>query len=507
MTQTVTTASGHIQRFENFTSAFVQPRNIDVWLPDHYDTSRQFAVLYMHDGQMLFDSSGNWIHQEWGVDESLGSMMASGKIRDCIVVGIWNAGPMRHAEYLPQKPFESLSPKGKTVFREAIAQAHRQAEPIFEAKSDLYLKFLVTELKPFIDTHFSTFRNRKSTFIAGSSMGGLISLYAICEYPTVFGGAACLSTHWPGIYRNDNNPFPEAMLAYLDQHLPSPKTNRIYFDYGSATLDSLYKPTQVKVDALMRKKGFGINWITREFPGENHSEKAWKARFSIPADFLLNKLNSQSSYDGNPIQWDGNAYWGNIKCVETQSFLAADTAHLNPLNNRKHITSFNEQWQVESVKSIGGNGDTTSLPTPLYNESGMPALSIWRKNDGSLNSFTVWEFRAGSLMKATDFSSYGTISNVTDYEYAGDTTLAVKHYFNSAKNALDFNHWEKTVTIAPNGNPISSVTKQKDGIYSAFFTQYTRFDTYGNWVECKTVGELLSERIELVTIRKITYFQ
>ena len=77
-------------------------------------------------------------------------------------------------------------------------------------QSDAYLKFLVTELKPFIDSTFSVATDRSNTFIAGSSMGGLISMYAVCEYPAVFGGAACLSTHWPGIFTAENNPIPEA---------------------------------------------------------------------------------------------------------------------------------------------------------------------------------------------------------------------------------------------------------------------------------------------------------
>ena len=79
--------------------------------------------------------------------------------------------------------------------------------PVFSGKiqSDNYLKFLVKELKPFIDSSFSTLKDQQNTFIAGSSMGGLISMYAICEYPLVFGGAACLSTHWPGIFTMINN--------------------------------------------------------------------------------------------------------------------------------------------------------------------------------------------------------------------------------------------------------------------------------------------------------------
>ena len=148
----------------------------------------------------------------------------------------------------------------------------------------------MTELKPFIDSSFSVYTNQQNTFIGGSSRGGLISMYAICEYPEVFGGAGCLSTHWSGVYTNQRNMIPEIFYTYLSQHLPSPKTHKIYFDYGSLTLDSLYKPYQLKVDEIMKQKGYNSsNWITKEFPGENHSEKSWSKRLYIPILFLLKK--------------------------------------------------------------------------------------------------------------------------------------------------------------------------------------------------------------------------
>jgi enterochelin esterase-like enzyme len=121
-------------------------------------------------------------------------------------------------------------------------------------------------------------------------MGGLISMYAICEYPNIFGGAACLSTHWPGIFSLENNPVPAAFVYYLKTHLPNPKKNKFYFDYGDQTLDALYPPLQKKVDEVMKTKGFTEkNWITKFFPGENHSEQAWNKRFWEPMFFLLKK--------------------------------------------------------------------------------------------------------------------------------------------------------------------------------------------------------------------------
>jgi hypothetical protein len=121
-------------------------------------------------------------------------------------------------------------------------------------------------------------------------MGGLISVYAICEYPGVFGGAACLSTHWPGVFTMENNPVPDTFVRYLETNLPDPKTHKLYFDYGDQTLDAFYPPLQKNVDEVMKSRGFSSeNWITKYFPGKDHSEKSWNARFGIPALFILKK--------------------------------------------------------------------------------------------------------------------------------------------------------------------------------------------------------------------------
>ena len=115
-------------------------------------------------------------------------------------------------------------------------------------------------------------------------------MYAICEYPNVFGGAACLSTHWPGIFTIDNNPVPAAFFRYLKKHLPSPKSHKIYFDYGDQTLDALYPPLQQQADAVIKARGYNVeHWMTKYFPGENHSERAWSKRLTIPLLFLLKK--------------------------------------------------------------------------------------------------------------------------------------------------------------------------------------------------------------------------
>lgn len=279
--------SGAIERWENFESEYVSPRNIDIWLPRHYDGEKTFAVLYMHDGQMLYDNAKTWNKQAWEVDDIAGQLMDSGQTTDFIVVGIWNAGKERHANYFPQKPFEFLSKDQKEAISVELSQGDAAVSP-FQPNSDAYLKCIVEEIKPRIDQTYKVYTDPEHTMIAGSSMGGLISWYALCEYPEIFGGAACLSSHWPGTFSVENNPIPKTFLEYLATKLPDPNSHQLYFDCGDQTLDALYPAIQEEVDALMERRGYtSDNWQTRYFPGEDHSEKAWRKRLDQPLRFLF----------------------------------------------------------------------------------------------------------------------------------------------------------------------------------------------------------------------------
>jgi len=280
-------SSGRIERLRNFKTKLITPRNIDIWLPDGYNKNEKYAVLYMHDGQMLFDSTTTWNKQAWGVDKVISKLVDKKIIKKCIVVGIWNGGKGRHSEYFPQKPFESLPRNFKDSIIEATKKNPETALFSTKIQSDNYLKFIVTELKPYIDKYYSTYADQKNTFIVGSSMGGLISMYALCEYPNIFGGAACLSTHWIGTFK-DNQLIPEAFANYLKTNLPDPSTHKIYFDYGTKTLDAFYEPYQLNVDAIMKSKGYtDANWKTMKFEGDDHSEKSWNKRFRFPLIFLM----------------------------------------------------------------------------------------------------------------------------------------------------------------------------------------------------------------------------
>lgn len=281
-------SSGKLVRIENFWSEFVKPRNVEVWLPEGYDAGKKYSVLYMHDGQMLFDSTTTWNKQEWHVDEVITKLIEEGKIKECIVVAIYNNGEYRNSEYFPSVALEGLP----EPTRSSIVKTLLKDKPL----SDNYLRFIVGELKPYIDKTYSTLSDPSNTIIMGSSMGGLISAYAFCKYPDVFGGAGCLSTHWPVIgsgllyNRKITDNTSAAFRDYLRNNLPRPPRGKIYFDYGSETLDSLYRPYQQLVDTIMKKTGYSsANWITRSFPGENHSDRSWGKRLNIPLEFFLAK--------------------------------------------------------------------------------------------------------------------------------------------------------------------------------------------------------------------------
>lgn len=268
-------ATGTLDSWQDVPSAHVASRNVDVWLPPGYAANphKRYPVLYMHDGQNLFDPSLSYYTQtDWGVDEAMTKLIAERRVREAIVVGVWNT-PLRLQEYMPRKPVTDDSlPIGVQGMGEL---------PASSIVSDAYLAFLVDELKPFIDRTYRTRRGRDDTFVMGSSMGGLISLYAVAEYPQVFGGAGAVSTHWPiadGL-----------VIDWLAAHLPDPRTHRLYFDHGTATLDAQYAPFQQRMDALVRARGYveGGNFMTRVYQDADHSERAWRQRVDVPLQFLL----------------------------------------------------------------------------------------------------------------------------------------------------------------------------------------------------------------------------
>jgi pimeloyl-ACP methyl ester carboxylesterase len=262
-----------------------------VWLPSGYNAhGPKYSVLYMHDGQNLFDTKTAGYGMEWQIDETLDRLIREKKVRPTIVVGIWST-PKRLQEYVPSKAFAGLPPD----YRQKV-RALYGGDPL----SDGYLKFLVEELRPMIDARFNVKTDPANTVVMGSSMGALVSLYAIDEYPRIFGAAGMMSTHWPLFMKPDGTSVSDeeyevvsgAFEHYLGAALPDPRSHKLYFDHGSETLDSIYARYQDRVDAVVHRHGYSQwkNDLSLSFPGEKHNEISWASRVAVPLQFLLPPL-------------------------------------------------------------------------------------------------------------------------------------------------------------------------------------------------------------------------
>ena len=272
---------GTIERLNIVSPELSDTMEIDVWLPDDYTPDSAYAVLYMHDGQNLFDAATTWNHQSWEMDRTACELLAAYEVRPFIIVGV-HSDPERRVSQLA--PNQALTPTttGKLLKRVGL----EETEPL----GDAYAAFVVNTLKPAIDARYSTLKGRDDTFVMGSSMGGLMSLYLLCMYPDVFGGAGCLSTHWYGADYEDDS-FGNDMMEFVSTRLPDPTSHRIYFDHGTATIDQWYGPWNTRALSIAQERGYryGENLDSYVDPGAPHEESAWAARTPRPLKFLLGR--------------------------------------------------------------------------------------------------------------------------------------------------------------------------------------------------------------------------
>lgn len=220
-------------------------RTRKIWLylpPDYASSKKSYPVLYMHDGQNLFDNATSY-SGEWGVDEFLDSIFSAGK-KEVIVVGIDNGLQKRMSEYNPWE-FQNFG----------------------KGEGDQYVDFLVEKLKPYIDKHYRTLPNKKNTFIAGSSMGGLISFYAALKYPIVFGGAGIFSpAFWTA------SAIDSAVITR------SKKMNSKLFFYAGGKEGDAMIPDMTRIEKEIKKISLSP---TKEIidPEAKHNEAAWRKWF------------------------------------------------------------------------------------------------------------------------------------------------------------------------------------------------------------------------------------
>lgn len=216
-------------------------RRIWIYLPSDYESSRKkYPVIYMHDGQNLFDAYTSG-YGEWGIDEIMDKLSSK---EQCIIIGVDHGGEHRMTEY---NPYDSKFGK---------------------AEGDQYVDFLVKTLKPYIDQHYRTKSAPRHTTVAGSSMGGLISFYAVLKYPDVFGNGGIFSpSFWIA---------PE-MFDYAQQHLNT--KSRFYFVCGDSEGGDMVEPMK-KMVKLVRAKGVSAqNSPETIVKGAKHNEKQWNGDF------------------------------------------------------------------------------------------------------------------------------------------------------------------------------------------------------------------------------------
>lgn len=212
--------------------------------PDYQSSDDSYPVLYMHDAQNLFDASTSYAG-EWRVDESLNQLAQQGL--KLIVVGIDNGGEFRNQELLPYS-----------------------GPPIGQAQGDQYLQFLVTVVKPYIDQHYRTKADAANTGIMGSSMGGLISHYALLKYPQVFGLYGLFSPSYWAVGSH---------VQQFSQQLPAPG-QRLYFYMGLQEGGSMVPDIDALVHQLVAKGMTAQQAQYRLVEGADHNEAAWAAEFS-----------------------------------------------------------------------------------------------------------------------------------------------------------------------------------------------------------------------------------
>ena len=262
-----------------------------IWLPPSYgrDPQRRYPVLYMHDGQNIFDRRLTNYDKEWGIDEAVTRMAARGDLREWIVVGL-RSPKDRYQALFPQKLFDHLPPAQQAGVTGISLGDIESGKPL---RGDDYAELVARHLKARVDAEFRTLAGPGDTAVMGSSMGGLMSLYLIAEYPEVFGQAAGLSTHLPlsdpegGDADQRAREIAAAFRVHLSGSRIDPARNRIYIDHGTATLDAYYPPYFAEFDAMMAEIGWSLPpYESRAFFGAEHEENAWAQRVDIPLAFL-----------------------------------------------------------------------------------------------------------------------------------------------------------------------------------------------------------------------------
>lgn len=246
-----------------------EPRHVSVWLPPGYgeNPDRRYRVIYMSDGQNLFDPRIANTGIDWGVDEAMVAGMEAGRFEPAIIVSTWSTA----------RRFEDYSP-----WHDAPK----------------YARFLTEELMPRVNREFRSATGPENTFHMGSSMGGLLSFYLVRDHPDVFSACGCLSTAFlltpamingefgPRVDNPSNTPF---VVTDIDNGATVARGQRFFFDYGTAGQDAYYAPSTRIVGDWLVRQGLveGTDFRIRAYAGADHNEAAWRARVGDQLDWML----------------------------------------------------------------------------------------------------------------------------------------------------------------------------------------------------------------------------
>jgi predicted alpha/beta superfamily hydrolase len=249
----------NLRKHQGFRSRFLRnERDLVVYLPPRYDDQpkRHFPVLYLHDGQNLFDPSTSFIPgMDWNVGQTADQSINAGAVEPLLIVGIYNTGKQRIREYTPTRV-----PK------------------LGGGRADRYARFLIEELKPFIEREYRTLSVPPKTGIGGSSLGGLVSLYLGLKLPHVFGKLAALS---PSVWWNQQVMYRLVAAANV---YPFP---RIWLDIGTREGPRIVQDVERFRDLLLQK-GWqpGRDLHYQRIEGGQHNEAAWAQRVGPFLQFL-----------------------------------------------------------------------------------------------------------------------------------------------------------------------------------------------------------------------------
>ncbi|MBU0529865.1 histidine kinase [bacterium] len=228
---------------EIYSSQLNNYRNIIIWLPPSYseNNDKRYPVLYLHDGQNVFDPSTSYLGIDWQLDETVTKLIESSKMNEIIMVGI-NCTDDRTAEYSPKQ------------------------------KGEKYSRFLIETVKPLIDSTYHTLADANNTAVMGSSMGGIISFHLAWEYPDIFSMAGCLSP----AFLVDNNEIVKRVKTAKQQ-----KQIKFVILNGSVGLETELQPAITNMVNVLESKNFD-DLIYEIFDGAEHNESAWAEQVEIP---------------------------------------------------------------------------------------------------------------------------------------------------------------------------------------------------------------------------------